>query len=414
MEFEFNFGEKTLAQGIKKNNAIYAAVTGVAFPLSHEELMFMDKQSGDNHVMTHQVLQAMSMCQNFKAIDQHVLTISQSIPELSEQTPAIQQVMDYLINKNLLIKDKDWQQKLCGNTLQNTISSAGIVIQIGQQTQQLKRLLQSLVKYQKRFNVQFPVQIYDNSDSDKIANEFEELCKEFNSELGINFYNRVWQQQFISMLKTKFPNQHDSIDWLLEKKDNSYSGGRIWNLALLNNAGKKFLYFNDDYIFEARTVGETTNLLDLKGQPDLSVGFSLSLSEIRESSNIYDTDILTTMINTCGQSVGNWLSTSQIKFKPITGLRLLDLQRINANSQIKTIGCGTWGSPRLDSNYWLYYLQGQQKQAFWKSREIYLDNIEASNLLHYSDDYEVLAISRFTPSWVGYKRISASGNIASM
>ncbi|VAW34898.1 hypothetical protein MNBD_GAMMA01-2171, partial [hydrothermal vent metagenome] len=38
MELEFNYGQQTLAQGIQKNTTIYASVTGVALPLSHEEL----------------------------------------------------------------------------------------------------------------------------------------------------------------------------------------------------------------------------------------------------------------------------------------------------------------------------------------------------------------------------------------
>lgn len=395
MEFEFNFGEQTLAQGIKKNEKVYASVSGVALPLSSDELMFMDRGSGENHVMTHHVLQAMSLCQTFKPLDQHVLTISQNIPDLVNQASAIQQVTKYLINKNLLIEDKQWQEKLSEGSPQVNISSAGIVIQIDQNPQQLRRSLKSLVKYQGKFNTHFPVQIYDDSNNEKLEKEFEVLCKEFKTELNINFYNKTWQQQFITMLKSEFFNQEETIDWLLNKSSNGYTGGRIYNFALLNNAGKKFLLFKDDYIFESRYMGQESKQISLKDGDDLNVGFALSLSEIRDSSIEYEHDLLSTLINTCGQSIGNWLSTSDIQFKSIEGLNLLELQRIKASSVIKSIGTGTWGSPRSNSNYWLYYLQGTQKVDFWKNREIYLDNIEASNLLHYSVDFEVHALTQY-------------------
>ena len=398
MEFEFNFGEKTLAEGIKKNTAVYASVSGVALPLSHEELVFMNRESGENHVMTHHVLHALSLCQNFKPIDQHVLNISNNIPELSQQVNAIEQVTSFLINKNLLIEDKDWQERLSQSSQQSATNSAGIVIRIGQQTSQLKRQLHSLVKYQNKFKTNFPIQIFDDSNNEKLEKEFELICLEFKKKLNITFFNKAWQKQFIKMLKKEFPKNSEEINWLLEKNENNYTGGRVWNFALLNNSGKKFLFFDDDYIFESRVIGNESKHLNLQDNNELSVGFSLSLSEIRESSIEYDVDILTTMLNSCGQTVGNWLSTTDIQFIPFENLNLLELQRIHSLSVIKSVGNGSWGSPRTDSNFWLYFLQGQQKQEFWKTRETYLDNIEASNLMHYSQDYEFLASARFVPS----------------
>lgn len=398
MEFEFNFGQKTLAQGLEKNEAIYASVGGVALPLSHEELVFMNRDTGENHVMTNQVLHALSLCQEFKPLDQHVFAISQALPELSEQVHAIQQVTDFLIKNKLLLEDKSWQQDLSEGSTQQNIESSGIVVRTCNRPDQLQRLLQSLVKYQSSFNTSFPVQIYDDSSTEKFEQELKDICKSFKKDLTINFYGSKWQEQFVTMLKTEFVNQHDTIDWLLEAKENIFTGGRVWNFSLLNNAGKKFLFFDDDYIFESRIVSKESKLLDLNDRHDLSVGFSLSLSDIRQSSVEYEHDVLTQMLNSCGQTVGNWLSTSDVEFKSVENQSLLELQRINSNSVIKSVGNGTWGSPRSNSNYWLYYLQGEQKQEFWKSREIYLDNIEASNLMHYSQDYEFLSLTKFSPS----------------
>lgn len=398
MDFEFNFGEQTLVQGIEKNETMYASVSGVALPLSHEELVFMDKETGDNHVMTQQVLHALSLCQQFKPLHQHILAISQALPELSNQTQAIQQVVNYLINNKLLINEQDWKQQLLQPSTKSSIKDAGIVIRTYDNPKLLKRLLQSLLDYQQKFNGKYSVQIYTSTTNEKIEKEIENITKSFRKDLSINIFGSTWQSQFVKMLKKEFKNQQGIIDWLLTDNKNKYNGGQLWNFALLNNAGKKFLFFDDDFIFEPRVHEQESNLVELTDNARLDVGFSLSLTEIRNSSLEYNEDVLTKMINSCGQTLGNWISTSDNQLGSIEHLNLLELERIDSQSIIKSTGNGTWGSPRTNSNYWLYYLEGSQKQEFWKSREIYLDNIEASNLLHYTQNQRLMSVANFAPS----------------
>ena len=398
MEFEFNFGQSTLSQGVKKNDKVYASVDGVALPLSNEELVFMNKETGENHVMTHQVLNAISLCQEFKPLDQHITNINQSMPELSSHIGAIEKVTEFMINNKLFIEENEWKTDLSQDCQQSSIVTSGIVIRTCDRPNQLSRMLSSLLKYQKKHNTNFNVQIYDDSTSEKLEKQLESISQEFKPYFPINFYGSTWQAQFIQMLKTEFVDHHHIIDWLLESKENIFTGGRVWNFALLNNAGKKFLFFDDDFIFEPRVIEKKSKLVDLNERPDLSVGFSLSLSDIRESSVAYDKDVLTNMLNSCGQTIGNWLSTNDVEISSLKDINLLDLQRINSQSIIKSTGNGTWGSPRSNSNFWLYFLTGDQKQEFWKTREIYLDNIEASNLMHYTENYEILSITKFSPS----------------
>ncbi|MFK8013442.1 MAG: glycosyltransferase family A protein [Marinicellaceae bacterium] len=398
MEFEFNFGQQTLSTGVKKNNKVYASVDGIALPLSNEELVFMNKETGENHVMTHQVLNAISLCQEFKPLDQHITNINRSMPELSSDIGAIEKVTQFMIKNKLFIEENVWKKNLSQDIQQSSILSSGIVIRTCNRPDQLSRLLSSLVKYQKKHNTNFKVQIYDDSTTEKSEKLLENICKEFKSQLSIDFYGSTWQSQFIQMLKTEFTEHHHIIDWLLKSKENVFTGGRVWNFATLNNAGKKFLFFDDDYIFEPRIIDKKSRLVELNDRPDLSVGFSLSLSDIRESSVAYEEDVLTEMLNSCGQTIGNWLSTNDVEISSLQDINLYDIQRINSHSLIKSVGNGTWGSPRANSNFWLYYLKGKEKEEFWHSREVYLENIEASNLMHYTQNYELLSITKFSPS----------------
>ena len=397
MEFEFNFGSQTVSKGIKAGQELYASVSGVVLTLSSEELVFMNKETGENHVMTHQVLHALSLCQNFRPLSQHIYNISQSIPELKNQTQAIEKVADFLIKNKLLIEDKDWIVQISESQESMAVQSAGLVIRTCDRPGQLKRMLQSLVKYQEKFGINHPIQVYDDSTTEKKEKEIETVCKEFAGLVKISFYGKTWQSQFVNMLKNEFTESINEIDWLLQRNNDGFTGGRVWNFALLNNAGKKFLFYDDDYIFEPRIIEESKSV-DLDGRLGLSVGFANNLSEIRDSSREYDRDVLSEMLDTCGKSVGNWLTESNLEINSVESLNLLELQRIDNSSIIKFTGNGTWGSPRSDSNYWLYNLDENQKQEFWKSRENYLDNIEASNLMHYTENYEFLGLTKFSPS----------------
>ena len=79
MEFEFNFGEQTISKGRPLDPTLYASVSGTVQQLSKEELVFLEHHTGENHIMTLQVLQAMGLTQPFKPMHEHIQTIEHNI-----------------------------------------------------------------------------------------------------------------------------------------------------------------------------------------------------------------------------------------------------------------------------------------------------------------------------------------------
>ena len=96
MEFEFNFGSQTIAKPEPKDMTLYASVDGIALALSQEELVFLQSDTGMNHIMTLQVLQAMSLTQTFRPMHEHIQQIEQAIPELKGQQAAIEKVLGFM------------------------------------------------------------------------------------------------------------------------------------------------------------------------------------------------------------------------------------------------------------------------------------------------------------------------------
>jgi len=400
MEFEFNFGEQQLTPQVPQDSSLYASVDGIAQQLDQDELVFMDYESGQNHVMTVQVLQAMGLTQQFRPLHEHIQHIAGAIPDLKNQHQAIQKVLQFLIDKQLIVSADDWLMKLKqSKDNPGQAPYAGMVVRTCDRPDQLNRLLDSLNTYQQHHNSQHPVLVFDDSRQADNRTANEKICQK--ATVHVTYHGESWQQQFIAMLQKEWPEDSEQINWLLQQR-NGFTGGRVWNLALLALAGKRFSFFDDDYLMQARTADKARlDKINLSDEMPLSVQFGLNVRDIKQKSNDYNKDLLQEMVNACGQSFGQWLAEHpDITTSPLYGLRLMDLNRITAQSTIKTTGNGTWGSPRAAGNYWLYLLNKEQREAFWQDRETYLDNIEASQLLHYADHYQVLSQANFAPSTI--------------
>ncbi|MCX7552649.1 hypothetical protein OS175_02060 [Marinicella sp. S1101] len=398
MEFEFNFGEQQISKPAPLDNTLYASVSGTVQQLSQEELVFMDHQEGVNHVMTLQVLQAMGLTQQFKPMHEHVNVIEANIAELKGQQEAIKKVLGFLKNKGLLVSADDWLAKIKSQHQQSReVPYAGMVIRTCQRPENLQRLLESLASYEESETLDKTVLVFDDSPDVKSQEANQKIC--MNAEMSVKYHGQSWQNQFIGMLCDEFEQDRQSIEWLLTERD-GFTGGRVWNLALLALAGKKFTFYDDDYLIQPRkAANHDVEQINLSDHASLDVGFGLSVRDIKEKSAEVESPIMAQMISACGDHFGHWLNQeNQVKPTSLYGWRLIDLDRLNENSLIKSTGNGTWGSPRSESNYWLYLLEGEQREAFWQDRETYLENIEASHLMHYSPNYQALRCSNFAPS----------------
>ncbi len=399
MEFEFNFGNQTIAHPEPQDMTLYASVEGIALPLSEEELVFLQSDTGLNHMMSMQVLQAMSLTQVFQPMHQHIAAIEHAIPQLRGQRQAIEKVLSFMKNKGLLRSADEWLETLKSSQHNSDSKYGGMVVRTCHRPDQLSRLLESVEQYQSLHDLKEEVSVFDDSSDDKAQKENERICQQ--SPLKVTYYGQSWQQQFVAMLIEEFPQYQQEIRWLLSARE-GFTGGRVWNLALLALAGKKFSFFDDDFLIQPRIKSDSSlNDIELLTKGELGVGFGLNVREIKSNSEVYSDDMLSQLKEACGMSLGAWLTVHpEISASSLAGVKLRDLIRLGPKTRIKCTNNGTWGSPRAESNYWLYQLKGEQRHAFWQDRETYLDNIEASHLLHYPSQYQALTLGYFAPSMI--------------
>ena len=399
MEFEFNYGEHKIVSAPPVDPTLWASVAGTVQQLSKDELVFMEHETGTNHVMTLQVLQAMGLSQQFKPMHEHIQVIEENIADLKGQSAAIEKVLGFLQSKGLFISEQQWLNRIQIKNKDRNIQYAGMVIRTCQRPDNLQRLIESSTHYQQIHGNSDPVLVFDDSPDSKSLEANQKVCQ--SAKINVKYHGQSWQNQFIAMLKQQFSDYHQQIEWLLGEKK-GFTGGRVWNLALLALAGKKFSFFDDDFLIQPRKAKQySMNDIDLAEHEALSVGFGLNIRSIKALSEDVEQDVIKTMTNACGSYFGQWYSQEEGKtHSSLYGWRLIDLNRLNQQSIIKSTGNGTWGSPRAESNYWLYLLKGEERAAFWQDRETYLDNIEASHLLHYSPNMQALSLASFAPSTI--------------
>ncbi len=80
--------------------------------MSNNECIFQVKRTGDAHVMTFQVLQALDQCRDFRTLDEHIARIQTTIPGLENQRDAVKSVLDSLIERELLVSDELFVNRL--------------------------------------------------------------------------------------------------------------------------------------------------------------------------------------------------------------------------------------------------------------------------------------------------------------
>ena len=111
MDFQIDFGN-ALAPAPADSAPLLASVAGIAHTLGPEECVFEDRASGEIHVMTVQVVQALELCRPFRSLDQHVAVVAAALPGMAGQLPAVRRVLEQMVARGLLHDSSTWMAAL--------------------------------------------------------------------------------------------------------------------------------------------------------------------------------------------------------------------------------------------------------------------------------------------------------------
>lgn len=359
---------------------LLASEDGLVAPLSGSECIFQLRHTGENHVMTYQVLKAMDACRQFKTLEEHLEMVAHTQPELREHPQAIKQVLENLAKRQLFTSASAFSEEVFGGTATEPESSlAGVLVRTKDRPAHLMSLLESAAALEQAHGEARRFLIVDDSADEQCAQENERLASEFNQRTrgGARYLGRQWREAVTSKLIALAPDHESSIRWLVGPagQADGFTGGQGWNAALLATAGQRLLMFDDDFLLAARRPSEAVDHR-LQLMPDASsryARFFASRDEVLEAGDAVASDPLAPHERLCGAGVSGLLDSLglELVFDDLRQRDLKSLRQHLAGARIKTTHMGTYGHSGAGSHAWVFLVPPAARAQLWESEPAY-------------------------------------------
>src|SRR5262249_37895797 len=186
LSYQFNYGAQPAPASplrIDPNAPLFASEDGMVASLSSHECIFVAKRTGEPHVMTFQVLQALDQCREFRTLDEHIARIQSSIAGMSGKRDEIKRVLDSLAQRRLLVSDEQFFERArCAPVA--AAKMRAVFIRACDRPAQFEQLLRSLTDYERRYRAGRHYIVLDDSVLPAHIDEQRDLLREFARTTG--------------------------------------------------------------------------------------------------------------------------------------------------------------------------------------------------------------------------------------
>jgi hypothetical protein len=388
---------------VDANAPLYASEDGVVASLSNSECIFQVKRSGEAHVMTFQVLQALDQSREFRTLDEHVARLLATIPGLQAQRESVVRVLDGLTQRGLLVSDRDFLQRVATSVAHEPAPLRAVFIRACDRPDQLARLLDSLAEYERRFRANRHYVLLDDSSTREAANRHRDLLREFARATGckLSYLGASECEKLVAKIARAVPQAASILPHLLLRADSAdrFGGGRAWNMALLLSAGARLVLLDDDHRLPLRRPDDARDGFDPNPAAEPYTQFHRNMENALGAGQEVDGDPFELHLDAAGRTMGALASTPRyaIERESLRGLSLSRLDHLRGDAQILATQHGSYGSSRTESGIWLYQLPAAGRAEFVRDRDSYLRNVEGGSLWYGYRQARATAAATFTP-----------------
>ena len=384
---------------------LFASEDGLVASLSNQECIFQIKRSGETHVMTFQVLQAMDLCREFRSLDEHATRIQSTISGLAGKRDDVRRVLESLVQRGLLVSDQGFIDRLTRAPARTPAALRAVFIRACDRPQQLAHLLASLAEYERRYRADRRYVLIDDSSLATNINEQRDQLREFARTTGckVNYVGRTEVSRIFERLARANPQARGATAPLLLREAHGqtqrFGGGRSRNLALLLSAGSRLVLLDDDLRLPLRRPEFAAPGLDPNPNGEVQARFYGSMELALAGGAEIEEDPFELHLQLCGQSLGAAAAGRYpVSRESLRGLNLGRLELLSPDARIVTTQHGSYGSTRTENNLWMYQILDSVSRAeFWRDRDSYTRNIDAHFLLYAVARARVDAVPGFTP-----------------
>jgi hypothetical protein len=397
--YQINYGAGTVGAQprIDPGAPLYASEDGVVASLSNSECIFQVKRSGETHVMTFQVLQALDQSREFRTLDEHVARIMATIPGLAAQREGVVRVLESLTRRGLLVSDSEFLQRVTNAGSAAPEPLRAVFIRACERPDRVELLLASLADYERRFRANRHYVLLDDSASREAANRHRDLLREFARATGckLTYIGAAERQRLVDSLARAVPQAGQSLPWLLAGAGDPgrFGGGRSWNVAMLLSAGARAILLDDDHRLPLRRLDDMREGLDPNPSAASTTRFFRNVDNALGAGEEIEEDPFELHLDAVGRPLGALTSSRRYAIEPaaLRGLTLSRLDHLHGDAPIRATHHGSYGSARSESGLWLYHLSPDDRAEFTRDRDSYLRNVEGGSV------------------WYGYRQARAAG-----
>ncbi|MGA9342974.1 MAG: hypothetical protein WBV61_11675 [Rhodanobacteraceae bacterium] len=408
LSYEINYGTLGAPHAAPRPDPaapLFASEDGLVASLSNNECIFQVKRTGETHVMTYQVLQALDQCRQFRSLDEHVSRILATIPGLQAQRDSVGRVLQSLESRGLLISDREFLTRITSTVESAPAALRAIFIRACDRPAQLECLFASLTDYERRWRSNHHYVLLDDSTSTDAANRHRDLLREFARATGckLTYLGSAEQQRLVARLAKSVPQAADVLPALLLRNGSDanarFGGGRGFNLALLLSAGARLVLLDDDHRLPLRRPDGAMTGLDPNPAPAAFAEFHRNIEEALGAGEEIAEDPFALHLSAAGHSFGALASGNRyaIERESLRGLGLNRLDYLKANAPVLATLHGSYGSSRTESGTWMYLLDPDSRAAFCADRAAYLRNMDAGSVWYGYRQARVSTHVTFTP-----------------
>lgn len=386
-DYQFSYAPQAPATPrVDPNAPLFASEDGVVASLSNNECIFQVRRSGETHVMTYQVLQALDQTRQFRTLEEHAERVTSSIPGLAAQRDAVMRVFEGLIQRGLLVSAPSFVQHFADSPARAVAPLRAVFIRACDRPEQLAHLLASLADYERRHRANRHYVLVDDSSSRDAANRHRDLLREFARATGckLTYIGATESRKLIDKLARAAPTAASALTRFAvgEGGQPRFGGGRAWNLMLLLSAGARAVLLDDDHRLPLRGAEDARPGLD----PDLThpaaTRFYRNLDNALAAGNELEDDPFELHLDALARPLGALVQTPRYAIDPasLRGLALSRLDHLRSDAPVLATQHGSYGSSRTDSGLWLYQLPPEERAEFTRDRDSYLRNMEAGSV----------------------------------
>lgn len=410
LNYQVSYGTPIPAPRQDPNAPLFASEDGRVASLSSQECIFQVKRSGETHVMTFQVLQAMDQCREFRNLDEHAARIESTIAGLADKRADIRRVLDGLVKRGLLVSDRIFIERFTQAPAITQPDLRAVFIRACDRPQQLENLLAGLSAYEREFRAGRRYVVLDDSSLPAHMNEQRDLLREFARTTGckVTYIGHAESAKILDKLVRAQPQARMALERALIRSAgaNRFGGGRGWNMALLLSAGARLALLDDDLRLPLHRPDFARDGLDPNPNSQALARFPENMENALAWGEVVSQDPFDLHLQGCGQMLGALSHDAYpLDRLALRGLNLGRLAEFNADSRILATQTGTRGSSRTETGLWLYQLDAESRGEFWRDRNTYQANVEAQHLCHAVAQARVSAMANFTPFTLDNSRL---------